>query len=129
MVHGRLPGISWLGWPSLKEKRKEELETPLPLERSFYGNCHFHDNFSIIQYMRLCASCAGESALRARWFGMGVVVGGRVGETGRTQNTLLYLLGNTSHSFTDWPDIVTHRRSNRRKYLGKVKEKTRPDHF
>lgn len=44
-----------------------------------------------------------EAQLRARWFGLGVVVGGRVVETGRTLNAPRYLPGNTSHSFTDRP--------------------------
>lgn len=41
MVHGRLPGLSRLSWPSVKAQGRGELETPLPLEPSFHGNWHF----------------------------------------------------------------------------------------
>lgn len=48
MVHGRLPGSSWLGWPSGKEKRREEFQTycsDLSTETAI-----FHEQ-SMIQYM------------------------------------------------------------------------------
>lgn len=130
MVHGGLPGPR-LCWPSVKEKRKEECEAPLLLERSFSQNCHFSPEQSVSQRVRDCVRPAqvnlrcGCAGLDWEWWWW--LVGGWEGRRNRQDSE--HLLGNSSHSFTDRPDTVTHGRSNRRKYLGKVKEKTRPRQF
>lgn len=96
--------------------------------------CHPHEQLTI-RYMIACILCRWLPpwllqcpVLRARWFGLGVV-GGRVAETGRTLNCVTYWERPVIHSLTHWPETVTYRRRNRRKYLGKVKAKTRLFHF
>lgn len=100
MVHGGLPGPR-LCWPSVKEKRKEECEAPLLLERSFSQNCHFSPEQSVSQRVRDCVRPAqvnlrcGCAGLDWEWWWWWWLVGGRVGETGRTLNTY-------------WETAVTH---------------------
>lgn len=70
MVHGRLPGTSWLGCLSVKEKERGEIETPLPVGRSFCGNCHLRDD-SVRDYVQpvqvTLAEAAAESGAGLDW--------------------------------------------------------------
>lgn len=49
--------------------------------------------------------CGVQRCGRARWFGLGVVVGGRVVETGRTLNCVTYWEIPFTHSLTDWTEL------------------------
>lgn len=110
MVHGGLPGTSWLGCLSVKQKERGETETPLPVGRSFRGNCHLRDDSvcDCVQPVQvtLRGGCGVLRCGRARWFGLGVVVGGRVVETGRTLNCLTYWEIPVTRSLTDWTELT-----------------------
>lgn len=81
MVHGRLPGTSWLGRLSVKEKERGEIETPLPVGRAFCGNCLLRGD-SVCDYVQPvqvtlaeaaaeCSAADGRAALDWEWWWVG----------------------------------------------------------
>lgn len=116
MVHGRLPGSSWLGWPSGKEKRREEFQTISDqLQRSFYGNCHFPWAVNDSVHVTMCILCRWISAAGALvWTGSGGWEGRRNGQdskhsalpTGKHQS-LIHRLAWYCHAQAEQPAQIS----------------------